>query len=1232
MFNNKSETIDTKEIAQKIREFAAQSTNEEELKIKIEYLLRTQVLDKWQIPWASYEHGTLVSGVRKDALYGTVIIEYKAPGKLSDKNQFEKFKAKVKQYITEEARNERFYNRYFGVLLDGEKIAFIRFRKGEWEEPERALDINPYTTLRLLEAIRGLTRKPIDAEFLLQDFGPKSTITKTCIQSLYWALIKSKSPRTIMLFEDWRTVFSQICSYSREKLKELIKYYEINDKNPDVEKILFSTHTYYTLLMKLLTSEIVTLFADSIIGSYLKRIEEAYYKGPKEMCKELRELEEGGIFYKFGIKNFLEADYFAWYLDEWNDEIAFSISEIVKKLMDYEPATVELTPERVKDLFKRLYQNLVPRDVRHKLGEYFTPDWLAELLLNEIGYNGDPEKSLLDPACGSGTFLVLAIKRVKDYVEEHFLDKRTILKKIIEKIKGIDLNPLAVLAAKANYLIALADLLRYKPKEGIEIPIYLADSIFVGRKEVGQSEFEAQKKIVFDDKAEEEWEAYITTNEGEFWMPMEVIEKGELSNVLDLINECLKNKYTVNEFEKRLKNEFQFRSYAYGALQRLYKKLLNLEKHNKNRIWTRLLKNRFVPLFIGKFDFVVGNPPWINWENLPEYHRNQTKTLWDYYGLLEKTKGTGLGKVKRDLAMLFVARCFDRYTKDNGKLGFLVPFTLFKTQAGAGFRKFLSEGFTHRWGKEKEVPVQVIKVHDLVELYPFEGAVNRTAMLIIKRGKTQFPIPCTMWSNPRKENIPMEEELQNIYKRTKQNEMILTPIVEKDPMAPWMIISEKAYEAVKKILGVSEYTAYEGVNTGGLDGAYYIKIISKEINGFLIENLYDVGKKKVKKVRKIIEGDFVYPITRGREVKRWGFKYSSYIILPVNFDGINIPILEMKVSYPKTFEYFLNFQNELKKRSLYKLAGKDQIWYGLYVDIGNYTFAPYKVVWKTVAGKISGKAEFSAAVLEPVKDKFLGNRIVIPNVKLILVPFKEKEEAHYLCAVLNSSVIQLIVSSYVIETGISTHITRYVYIPKFNKENKIHNELATLSQQAHELAKENETEELKEIEEKIDQKVAELYEITNEELVEIKRCLQLLEEGEAEIEEEGEETISKEPEEIKISIDPLLIEEDTEQMATLELVNNLNTPIKNVNIKIFKFNEIIVEKNWDVIKPNSKCVFDFNLPKLKSGEYELTVNLTYIAHREKQIKEFNKNLFVQKKKIVEKPKSVWDEDIEKLLE
>jgi len=190
---------------------------------------------------------------------------------------------------------------------------------------------------------------------------------------------------------------------------------------------------------------------------------------------------------------------------------------------------------------------------------------------------------------------------------------------------------------------------------------------------------------------------------------------------------------------------------------------------------------------------------------------------------------------------------------------------------------------------------------------------------------------------------------------------------------------------------------------------------------------------------------------------------------------------------------------------LYKLAGKDKIWYGLYVNIGEYTFAPYKVVWKNIAGKISGKAEFSAAVLTPVYDKFLGRKEIIPNVKLMLIPLENEIEAYYVCSILNSSLIQLIVASYAIETGISTHVTENVYIPQFNGKNKVHLKLSELSKKAHELAKkyyeQNDLvakEELKKVEEEIDKIVAEIYGITDEELEEIKKTLKILKEGEVE--------------------------------------------------------------------------------------------------------------------------------------
>jgi DNA-binding SARP family transcriptional activator len=95
-----------------------------------------------------------------------VIVEYKSPGKFESKVEFEKAKEQVREYIKEEAKTEPNYGRYYGVVTDGYRIAFLRYRRKLWEDPEEPLPVNPQTMLRLLESIRGLRRKPIDAEFL----------------------------------------------------------------------------------------------------------------------------------------------------------------------------------------------------------------------------------------------------------------------------------------------------------------------------------------------------------------------------------------------------------------------------------------------------------------------------------------------------------------------------------------------------------------------------------------------------------------------------------------------------------------------------------------------------------------------------------------------------------------------------------------------------------------------------------------------------------------------------------------------------------------------------------------------------------------------------------------------------------------------------------------------------------------------------------------------------------
>ena len=621
------EGISAAEIAKELKAASAESRTEEDFKIRAEYILRVKALEKMGVKFGRYEY-TLVSGVRPDALYGHVIIEYEAPGTLATRSGFYKAVEQTKRYIMDEAKVEKDFGRYFGVIIDGQKIAFIRYRRGEWIV-QGPFDITRHTILRLLEALRGLQRKPLRADLLIVDLGPRSPVARCVVGTLYKKLKTTSNLRVIMLYEDWKRVFSQVCAYSPEKLKGLEEEYGLTGK-VDYEALLFAIHTYYALVMKLLAAEVAVLYGDSLLQSYFRKLEDAFLRGPDKLRDELAELEEGGIFRMVGITNFLEADYFAWYLDVWDDELADAIRELVKVLSDYEPGTAELEPEVIRDLFKRLYQHLVPKKIRHDLGEYYTPDWLAELVLNEVGFTleafeelrekeGDPlaplRLRLLDPACGSGTFLVLAIKRLKEYCEEHFIDRGMALEHITRNVVGFDLNPLAVIAARTNYLLALGDYIRYR-KGPMELPVYLADSILIVRRGMIAKEGYVEYYV-------------LKTSVGEFLIPAEVINKGLLSDVLAVVEDCLRMDYTPDSFEGRLRKEFpELEDVTVAALKELYKALTELRKQRKDDIWVRILKNSFAPYLMGRFDFVVGNPPWVNWENLPEDYREMTRPSW----------------------------------------------------------------------------------------------------------------------------------------------------------------------------------------------------------------------------------------------------------------------------------------------------------------------------------------------------------------------------------------------------------------------------------------------------------------------------------------------------------------------------------------------------------------------------------------------------------------------------
>ena len=112
------------------------------------------------------------------------------------------------------------------------------------------------------------------------------------------------------------------------------------------------------------------------------------------------------------------------------------------------------------------------------------------------------------------------------------------------------------------------------------------------------------------------------------------------------------------------------------TLRTLYERMRELHANNQDGVWARIIKNAFAPLLLARFDFVIGNPPWVNWEHLPDEYRDSTKPLWLHYGLFPKRErgmDTILGAAKYDISMLMTYVAVDRYLEKGGRLGFVVP-------------------------------------------------------------------------------------------------------------------------------------------------------------------------------------------------------------------------------------------------------------------------------------------------------------------------------------------------------------------------------------------------------------------------------------------------------------------------------------------------------------------------------------------------------------------------------
>jgi hypothetical protein len=1074
------------EFADQIKAAAAMADKEEEIRIEAERQLA--FIERATGIKLEGRHEFTVASGRVDSVYDRVIIEYKNPkspgariGPKADSPGSKKVVEQIKKrFYDMQAELGHPLNTMFGVGLDGNYFIFIRYRDKKWHVQD-PVEVSKYSAERFLWALYNLGQKgkPFSSEYLAGDFGSDSKLAQDGVRALYNAIVATNNPKAQIFFSQWKILFGEVCGYDvdnpSDKIKKLAEFYGVEHRRGlKAAELLFAVHSYYAIFMKLLASEIVAYFHK--LPTPLQKMIQA--GSSSALKREMEDLEAGSIFRHLNITNFLEGDLFAWYAFVWSEPIETLVRGMVARLDDYNPGTLSEDPAGSRDLLKKLYQQLFPKSVRHDLGEYYTPDWLAEHVLNELEYIGDPDKRLLDPACGSGTFLVMAINRIRKWYDENReqarFDEGDLCRKILSNVIGFDLNPLAVMAARTNYLIAIRDLVGHVDR--VEIPIYLCDSIMT------PSEYGGLFAGALG-KAKE-----LKTAAAKFIIPTEIAtHRDEVAKYAEQLEFCVRNAYSPQEFVERCRDEGL--SVSEEALHTdLYQELVKLDKANKNGVWARIIKNAFAPVFVGHVDYIAGNPPWINWESLPEDYRKATGPLWQKYDLFRhKGYKAKLGGGKDDISILFAYVAHDCYLVERGRLGFVITQTVFKTKGGGeGFRSLEY----HTDGKKYYMPP--ISVHDMSDFQPFEGATNRTAVFVAGKSEKKFdyPVSYVVWEKREKERITQETAMAEVRTKTVRKVFAAEPIDPTIRTSPWLTAPKEALAGAKKVIGRSEYRGYEGVNTGGLNGCFWIRIQhGKPPGNLMVENLWDVGKIKVERVQTAIEEGLVYPLIRGRDVLRWQAEPSAHIILANRTDKLaGISEAELKRKFPKTYSYLKRFEGDkakpqrgtLRGRALYKQYFKtNDPFYSMY-NVGSYTLAPWKVLWPEVGHTVR------AGVCGPKQVET--KKPALPDHTVVAISCESKDEAHFVCALLNSSPAQIAIRGYVVGHP-SPHILEYIAIPRYDPNDTNHESLATLSEVCHVAASKGDVEEVASLEAKIDLLASSVWDVSAAELTAIQGAL-----------------------------------------------------------------------------------------------------------------------------------------------
>ncbi len=763
---------------------------------------------------------------------------------------------------------------------------------------------------------------------------------------------------------------------------------------------IFIVHTYLSIFAKFLAYEVIT--QDDFIDE-----------------DELKGIITGHIFERQNVQNFIDKDFYNWIAyDAHFPHLKKVFRIIAQKIGEYDFSNVE------EDILKGIYQELIDLETRHALGEYYTPDWLCGRIMDEL--KPEKEANILDPACGSGSFLRAGI----DYLKTNYPDKTAT--ELVRQVVGIDIHPLSVQIAKTTVLLALGR--RLREKRPIYLRVYLANTLLI------------PERIGF---MEEEFR--ISVNDETFYLPTSMFDDQVLFDQALNVAEELAIHSPDEKSRETFSNTLQKRcgrragETHLDGFFRIYKAIKKAIEDGRDGIWRFIIQNTYKPFLLsGQFDYVIGNPPWLTYSDISvASYQDDLKAMAEQYEVMPERAANF---PHLEIAAIFLAHCSSFFLKEGGSIAFVLPRSFFSADHHTNTRPGTAHGtkITQLWDLENVSPL--FRVPSCV-IFGRKAKDNEN-----RKPSTRGIRGCTVRGKLPNANASRKEAQNLNFNRSRWYHARLGKL---DAFSPYKIDVNKAQNPYHKKFKQSATIVPRN--------CYFIELAQQKTDDFddrilvvkTSEQSIKYAKKPWKQVQ--LEGkihtDFLFHSALSKNILPYAFVNLPLITLPIEISNEGKPALlhwekMMQAGYLDTANWFKKVERYWEKL---KTDRNKDVSYLEYLNWQN------KIVNQRSDRKFhllytaSGK-NANAVVVDSEKLDLP----FIADAKSYLLQSNNENELYYVCTFLNSDFSNKLIKSFQSRglfgaRDIHKKILE-VPFPKFDRKDSNHLELADLGKKCHKKA------------------------------------------------------------------------------------------------------------------------------------------------------------------------------------